>query len=166
MKYTLLLILALSFNHLTAQNFPAKPEMSALVHDFANLFSQKQEAKLAKIQQKFDQKTGIQFQTVSVNSMHGMDPNIYSYRLAERWQIDQSEKKVLIVIKPKYQNERGEIFIATSFGGLDKMINDLTVKEIIETEIIPYYKTNQLFRGTKKGMKKLMKEFMVLVNKN
>jgi uncharacterized membrane protein YgcG len=61
----------------------------------------------------------------------------------------------VILIKPKYRDERGEVFIAVGYG-LEGVITDKRAKRIIENIMIPNFKKNQFYEGCDLALDKLM----------
>src|SRR5665647_2726784 len=112
---TLLLFVALFFSltSIAQEEFPARPEPPRLVNDFAGVLSAEQQASLETKLVNFNQKTSTQIAIVTVKSLSGYDPSDYAQKLAEKWSIGQKGKNkgILILVKPKLANEKGEVFI-------------------------------------------------------
>jgi uncharacterized protein len=139
-----------------AQLFPVRPDTVSLLYDFADFFKSPEEVKLQQMQQHYRDKTQADIWIITVTSMGDRNSSTYTYQLAERWNLNPRKKQILMVIKPKYPEEKGEIFIATSYGGLDRKISDEEVKSIIDDYIIPKFKKGKPYQGVKAGVKEIM----------
>jgi uncharacterized protein len=141
-----------------AQNFPDKPVINSVVYDFADMFTDKEELKIQQWRDKLMKRKKVDLVIVSVKSLDEYNPNDYAYKLVEYWQLDKYKKQIIIVLKPKYPDERGEIIIVTRCGRLDLILPDAKVKDIIDTRIIPEFKKKEIYRGIEIGLKEIMKE--------
>lgn len=156
--FSIIILFGIFFTPLYSQEFPERPDNGSLIYDFAELFENEEEILLSKIQNKYKKKKGIDILIISVKSMNGLNSNEYTYKLEDYWNLDKTKKQLLIVIKPKYENEKGEIFIATSYGGFDKNISNYEIKKIVDNIIIPQFKKGKILKGIKLGIKKIMKK--------
>ena len=78
--------------------------------------------------------------------------------MAEQWGIGQKDKDngIVILLKPKTNESRGEVFIATGYG-LEGVLPDAVVNStVIENEMIPYFKQADYFSGLASGIKVIM----------
>lgn len=132
-----------------ADEFPARPEPQRLVNDFTGILSSSQVAALENKLDAFNQKTSTQIAIVIVKDLFGYDKGDYAFQLAEKWGIGQKGKNngILILVKPKTDNETGKVFIAVGYG-LEGAVPDITArKTIISAEILPNFKVNDYFTG-------------------
>lgn len=147
----MLLFVALFFS-LTSNaqdEFPARPEPPRLVNDFAGVLSAEQVASLENKLVNFYQKTSTQIAIVTMKSLSGYDPGDYSFKLSEKWGIGQKGKNngILILVKPKLANEKGEVFVAVGYG-LEAVVPDAVARQtIVSSELIPAFKQNDYFTG-------------------
>ena len=134
----------------TAQGeFPARPEPPTLVNDFAGLLSPEQQTSLENKLVSFNQKTSTQIAIVTVKSLSGYDPADYAVKLSEKWGIGQKGKNngVLILVKPKLANEKGEVYVAVGYG-LEAVVPDAVAsKALVRGELLPAFKQNNYFLG-------------------
>ena len=156
--FSIVILFGIFFTPLYSQEFPERPYNSSLIYDFTDLFENEEKIILSKIQNKYKEKKRIDILIISVKSMNGLNSNEYTYKLADYWNLDKTKKQLLIIIKPKYENEKGEIFIATSYGRLDRNISDYEIKKIIDNIMIPQFKKGKILKGIKLGIKKIMKK--------
>ncbi|NJM15493.1 MAG: TPM domain-containing protein [Bacteroidales bacterium] len=142
---------------INASAIPEKPVPARLVNDFAGILSQTESQQLEKALSDFARSTSTQIAVVTVVSLDGYDVNMYANELATAWGIGQKGKDngLVMLIKPKTQEEGGKISIQTGYG-LEDIIPDAVAKRIIENEIIPYFKQQQYFNGIASGVNVLM----------
>jgi len=152
LEFTFLLLLMTLFIslNLKAQNeIPARPEPPRLVNDFAGILSSEQQASLENKLDGFNQKTSTQIAIVIVKSLSGYDKADYAQKLSEAWGIGQKGKNngILILVKPKMANERGEVYIAVGYG-LEAVVPDAVARQtIVGAELLPAFKQNDYFTG-------------------
>jgi len=134
---------------------PQKPQK--LVNDFANLLTPSQKQSLESTLVAFDDSTSTQIVIVTVKSLNGHDPAEFTHSIYDSWGVGQKGKDngVVIMVKPKYKNERGETFIITGYG-LEGIIPDAICKRIVENEMIPRFKQNDIYGGLKNATGILM----------
>ena len=142
---------------LYGQNIPAKPNPPRLVNDFTNTLSPNQVNELEKKLVAFDDTTSNQIAVVLVKSLDGYDKASYAYKIGEEWQVGRKQfnNGIVILIKPKTSNSKGQAFIATGYG-LEGAIPDATAKLIVENEMIPEFKNNNYYAGIEKATSVLM----------
>lgn len=148
---SLLLFVALFFSltSIAQDEFPARPEPPRLVNDFAGVLSAEQVASLENKLVNFYQKTSTQIAIVTMKSLSGYDPGDFSFKLSEKWGIGQKGKNngILILVKPKLANEKGEVFVAVGYG-LEAVVPDAVARQtIVSAELIPAFKQNDYFTG-------------------
>jgi len=142
-----------SLTSVAQEEFPARPEPPQLVNDFAGLLSSEQKASLENKLVNFYQKTSTQIAIVTVKSLFGYDKSDYSFKLAEKWGIGQKGKNngILILVKPKLANEKGEVFVAVGYG-LEAVVPDAVARQaLVSEELIPSFKQNDYFTGLDKS---------------
>ena len=152
-KYSELLILLiwLAFPLIShgQREFPARPEPPRLVNDFAGVLSADQQAFLENKLVSFNQKTSTQIAIVTVKTLSGYDKADYAIKLSEMWGIGQKGKNngILILVKPKMANERGEVFVAVGYG-LEAVVPDAVARQaLVGAELLPAFKQNDYFKG-------------------
>lgn len=161
MKYTkpllILLFALLMAVPATAQDFPERPVPPRLVNDFTGFLKPDEQARLETKLEQFARETSTQIAIVIVPGLHGYDKADYAQRLAEKWGIGQKGKNngMLILVKPKKGNEKGEVFIATGYG-VEGAVPDAIAKRIVEFEIIPEFKKGRYYAGLDKATSRLM----------
>jgi uncharacterized protein len=150
-KFLLFIFFILAFSGLVsyAQDLPARPDPPRLVNDFAGVLAPEQLNSLENKLVNFNRKTSTQIAIVTVKSLSGYDKSDYSFKLAEQWGIGQKGKNngILILVKPKYGNEKGEVFVAVGYG-LEAVVPDAVSRQaLVSAELIPAFKQNDYFKG-------------------
>lgn len=156
-KLFILTITFLSVTILNAQ-IPERPSPPRLVNDFAGVLERNEFVNLEQNLEKFARETSTQILVVTVDDLQGNAPGDYAFRLGEKWGVGQSEKDngIVILLKPKVGNEKGQIFIATGYG-LEGVLPDAVVNgDIIDTEMIPQFKNGNYYKGLVNGIKVIM----------
>lgn len=147
-KFAVIILLFLSSLGTSAQNIPEPMVPFRLVNDFANIFSSAENQALEQRLLAYNDSTSTQIYVVTVNDLDGYPASDYAFVLGEKWGIGQKGKNngLLILIKPKTGNSRGQAFIATGYG-LEGSINDAFAGRIVRDRMIPYFQENDYFGG-------------------
>ena len=154
----LLLMLTFSTTVFPANDaIPPKPNPPRLVNDFTGTLSTTEINRLEQKLVRFNDTTSTQIMVVLVNSLNGYDKAQYADLLGEKWGVGHKGKNngIVVLIKPKRGNEKGEAFIATGYG-LEGAVPDAVAKRIVEEEMIPYFKQNRYYEGIDQGTNTLM----------
>ena len=133
---------------------PQRPNPPRLVNDLAHIFSANQVNTLERELVNFADTTSNQIAIVTVPELYGMDKSQLAYSIGEKWGIGQRkfDNGVVILIKPKIGNSRGEVFIATGYG-LEGVLNDAVCRRIIEGRMIPNFMNNDYYAGVQSALK-------------
>ena len=153
-KLSLLLVFTvLNFSLLFAQ-VPARPQPPKLVNDLVGILTTVQVNQLESVLVGFADTTSNQIAVVIVPELYGMDKAELAYSIGETWQVGQKkfDNGVVILIKPKKDNEKGEVFIATGYG-LEGVMTDAVCRRIIENNMIPYFIEDDYFGGIISALK-------------
>ncbi len=142
---------------LAAQDIPKRPVPPRLVNDYAGILSADEASRLEHKLVSFNDSTSTQIVLVTVKSLNGYDKNDYAQRLGQKWGIGQkgSNNGVVILIKPKYPNEKGEVSIQSGYG-LEGVLPDITCKQIVENEMIPKFAQGDYYGGVSAGLAVVM----------
>lgn len=143
----LITLITISLSSIVAQ-VPKKPTPPRLVNDFADILSPNDEAYLERKLVNFNDTTSNQITIVTVPHLNGMSISQFAYEIGEKWKIGQKEfdNGIVIVVKPKTRNSKGEAYIASGYG-LESVIPDATANRIIDVEMIPLFKQNKYAQG-------------------
>lgn len=137
---------------------PERPDPPRLVNDFAGILEPSQVNQLEDSLVLFAQETSTQIVVVTVKSLNGYDKADFAYRIGENWGVGQKGKNngIVMLVKPKYENESGQVFIATGYG-LEGVIPDAVANgKIIDNEMIPRFRENDYFGGILNGTRVIM----------
>lgn len=153
-----ILLTLLVFQISVLAEIPDRPNPPRLVNDFANVLNQNEYNNLEGALEQFARETSTQIVVVTVDDLEGYDPGDYSFRLGEKWGVGQKGKDngIVILLKPKKGNSKGQIFIATGYG-LEGVLPDAVVNgTVIDNEMIPRFKQNDYYGGLVNGLKVIM----------
>jgi uncharacterized protein len=137
-----------SFSGMVAQDIPDPMQPPRLVNDFAGILSSDQVNQLENKLVAFNDSTSTQIAVVIVKSLNGYDKNDFAQRLGQKWGIGQKGKQngVVVLIKPKYPQEKGEASIQSGYG-LEGVLPDITCKRIVENEMLPRFREGDYYGG-------------------
>jgi len=131
---------------------PARPNPPRLVNDFAGILGDCQwlEDSLERIAVE----TSNQICVVTMNDFGGYDKAMMAYSIGQEWGVGKKENNngVVILIKPKTADSKGEAFIAPGYG-LEGVITDAMSTRVVNQEMIPYFKENDYLGGVWAGAK-------------
>ena len=144
-------ILLLGFTALAAvAQVPARPNPPKLVNDFAGILGDCQwlEDSLEKIAME----TSNQICVVTMDDFGGYDKAWMAYSIGQAWGVGKkgNNNGVVILIKPKTADSKGEAFIAPGYG-LEGAITDAMSTRIVNQKMIPYFKDNDYLGGVWAG---------------
>jgi len=142
---------------LVAQDIPDRPSPPRLVNDYAGVLSANESAILEQRLDRFNDSTSTQIVLVIVKSLNGYDKLDFAQRLGQKWGVGQKGKNngIVILVKPKYVNEKGEAAIQTGYG-LEGVLPDITCKQIVENEMIPKFVEGNYYGGVSAGISVVM----------
>ncbi len=142
---------------ISAQNIPAPMYPYRLVNDFAAIFSPAETQSLEQKLLAYNDSTSTQIYVVTVTDLGGYPASDYAFALGEKWGVGQAGKDngLVILIKPKVGDSRGQAFIATGYG-LEASLNDSFTGRIIRDKMIPYFQENDYFGGVNAAVDAIM----------
>ena len=143
----LLLTVLLSANAQETCFLNQKP-IQDLVLDSAGILSPSEEQTLRQQLIAFNDTVSNQILIVTVTDLCGYDKAEFTYTLGEKWGVGQDGKDngIVIMVKPKEVDGRGDAFIATG-RGLEGVLPDAIAKRIVENEMIPSFKQKDYYEG-------------------
>ena len=130
-----------------------RPAEVNLVVDNANAFRKKQAEALRAKLDSFERATTVQIQIYTTKDLQGYDIVDFAQRLGEGWGIGQegANNGIVIVYKPKTAREDGEVTIQVGYG-IEPLMPDAVCKQIIDYEMIPRFKRDQIYGGIDKAV--------------
>jgi uncharacterized protein len=135
---------------------PEKPNPPRLVVDLGEVFNSQERSALEHELVAFSDSTSNQIVIVTLNDLKGLAPYEMATEIGAHWAVGQKgfDNGIVILIKPKTPNTKGEIFIAQGYG-LEGAIPDATTKLIVVNEILPYFKQGRMYEGVESGLQVL-----------
>jgi len=148
-RVTAVLLLCLATLSVLAQ-VPPRPNPPRLVNDFAGILGDCQwlEDSLERIAVE----TSNQICVVTMDDLGGYDKAMMAYSIGQQWGVgtERNRNGVVILVKPKTADSKGEAFIATGYG-LEGAITDAASTRIVNQEMIPHFKENDYLGGVWAG---------------
>jgi len=130
------------------QDIPDPMSPPRLVNDYAGLLNDNQFRHLELKLEGFNDSSSTQIVVALVKSLNGLTKEEFADRLGEKWGVGRKGKNngIIILVKPHYQNEKGEVRISVGYG-LEGVIPDATAKRIVENDMMPYFKADDYYGG-------------------
>jgi uncharacterized protein len=124
------------------------PALTGRVVDQAGLLSVADRAALTDSLAALEAKTTDQLVVVTLTSLQGHEIEDYGYQLGRYWKIGQKDKNngALLIVAPTEHTVRIEVGY-----GLEGTLTDAVSRYIIETSILPRFKTGDFAGGIKRG---------------
>ena len=118
------------------------------VNDYADILSADQRDALELRLEALDDSTGNQIAVAIVNEFEGDNILDFATRLGKQWGVGQKDKNngVMIVVKVKTDDSNGQVAIAIGTG-IEDIIPNATCQNIIDREMVPYFKENDYYSG-------------------
>lgn len=137
---------------------PAAPNPQKLVNDFIDKLTPEQEAALERKLVAYDDSTSNQIAIVTIADIGDYDISDFAVALGRKWGIGGKEfnNGILIVVLEDKERGKRKVWIATGYG-LEGAIPDITAKQIIENDIVPNFKAQDIYRGLDEGTSDLMR---------
>ncbi len=126
------------------------PEPTGFVNDFISLLSVQEKAALDTFLTRSAERTSNEIAIVITELPEYESAESYTLKIAESWGVggQQKDNGVLLAIYPANPklNRRGKVRIEVGYG-LEGAIPDLVAHNIIEKDIVPYFRENRYFDG-------------------
>lgn len=144
----LFLVVFLSYSSANAQEVKIPTRGQGYVSDFANLLKPNDKLTITKFAGGLEKKTTAQVAVVTIQSTQPETIQGFSVRLFDQWKIGQQGKDngtlILIAVKDR------KAWITTGYG-LEGAIPDVIANKIVQTKMIPYFKSGQYSQGITEG---------------
>ena len=136
---------------------PQRPNPPRLVNDFAGVFTGRQVMEMERVLAAFADSTSNQIAVVTLSDLGGYDKAQMAYEIGEQWGVGQAkfDNGIVILVKPKVGNSRGEVFIATGYG-LEGAVTDALARQIIERQMIPHFREEDYYGGVASALNVLL----------
>ncbi|ALK10969.1 TPM domain-containing protein [Blastochloris viridis] len=132
-----------------AETSPVFPALTGRVVDDAGIIDPARHAAITKQLADYEAKTTDQIVVVTLKSLQGTTIEEFGYRLGRSWQIGQAGKNngALLIVAP---NER-KVRIEVGYG-LEGTLTDAIARVIIDTAILPKFRTKDFAGGIAAGV--------------
>lgn len=119
-------------------------DYTGYVNDHADILSDKTKARLTALSTEIEDKTTSQLAILTIDTTAPLDIETYALKLFEKWGIGQKGKDngVLVLVALKDRKVRIEVGY-----GLEGAIPDALAKNIIEKDMIPFFKKGDYDAG-------------------
>lgn len=135
-----------------ADELPSPMSPARLINDFAGLMDEQGKEALEDSLVRFARHQSTQITIVTVNDIDGYDIAQYAQELAKKWGVGQKGKDngVIILVKPKTDDSRGQAFIGTGYGA-EGALPDVICTRIVNEKMIPFFKDGNYSGGIRVG---------------
>jgi uncharacterized protein len=144
-----------------SNSFPPRPYPFEFVVDYSESGRFLEEGFRRDLSSSLEQlarQKGTQVVVVIREDLAGIEASQYAIGLLNAWElgIKQKNNAVLILIKPKTEEEKGKIFIATGYG-MEGDLPDILIHRIIEEKMIPFLKEGKPEHALAEGIHEIVK---------
>ena len=132
---------------------PAFPELTGRVVDRADILDAQAEARLTRLLSTHEERTGNQVVVVTLASLQGYAIEDFGVRLGRHWGIGRAgvDDGVLLIVAPAERAVRIEVGY-----GLEGTLTDALAATIIQTEILPVFRSGDLQGGVLIGIQAIL----------
>ena len=150
---TLVVLLILTLGVQPAVSQPKFPPLTGRVVDNANLLSPSDRAEIAAQLKALEEKGSDQLVVVTLPSLQGYTIEDFGYQLGRHWGIGTAklDNGVLLIVAPKERKVRIEVG-----RGLEPILTDALSRFIIETSILPRFRSGDYPAGIKAGVRDIV----------
>ncbi len=144
----LLLVIGLLVHGEWSLAAPQFPELTGRVVDNAGLLSAPEHKRLTRLLEEHEAQTTNQVVIVTLESLQGYVIEDFGIQLGRHWGIGQKGKDngVLLIVAPTERKVRIEVGY-----GLEGTLTDAFSRDIIDTRILPAFRSNNYERGIARG---------------
>lgn len=152
-RFTIIVCLLLATLTTFAQKIPNKPSPFRFVNDYAGVMTEPFLSQLEEQLVNLYLSTSNQIAVVTVDSFGGLPASLYATMLGQEWGIGQKyiDNGIIILIKPKTTDQKGEAFIATGYG-FEATLTDALCTRIVNEGMIPYFQKEDYCGGIHAGV--------------
>ncbi|MCX5750596.1 MAG: TPM domain-containing protein [Candidatus Saganbacteria bacterium] len=126
----------------------ALPEPEGMVTDYAYLLTPEYKDKITVLCTTLKEKTGAELAVATVKMTAPLDPKTYAVKLFQKWGIGQKGKDNGVLFLVSKEDKRVEIEVGY---GLEGMLTDGKVGEILDKYVTPYFKQENYGEGIYQG---------------
>lgn len=133
------------------------PPLTGRVVDEAGVLTPAERASLTAALDEHEHRTGQQVVVVTLSSLRGRTIEDYGYQLGRHWGIGEKDRNTgaLFIIAPKERKVRIEVGY-----GLEGVLTDAASRIILESVVLPAFRSGQLSPGIVAGTGAILKTIM------
>lgn len=137
---------------------PNPPNPPQLVNDNIHLLSETQQEELERKLVAYDDSTSTQILIYTTDNIGDYNIDDYAIELGRKWGVGGKEfnNGIVFIVYRSPDNTKRKVFIATGYG-LEGSIPDITAKQILDNEVIPFLKGQDYYRAFDNGVNALIK---------
>ncbi len=156
-KLLLSVVIAVCSLTATAQ-IPNPMTPPRLVNDFAQLFSNQQNAKLENELINFERTTSNQIAIVTVEDLNGHAASEFALDILRKWGVGQKGKDngIVMLMKPRNANGPGAVYIAVGYG-LEGALPDSRAGRIIDNYMMKHLQRGDFYGAASEGVTVIQK---------
>ncbi|MCL4424921.1 MAG: TPM domain-containing protein, partial [Firmicutes bacterium] len=128
---------------------PVLPGYKGYINDFAGLLSTQERAQMENLVRQVEAKTSAELAVAIVKTTQPLDPKMYAVKLLEKWGVGKKGKDNGVLFLLALDERRIEVEVGY---GLEGILPDGKVGEILDRHVIPYFKSQQYGRGLYEGL--------------
>jgi uncharacterized protein len=133
---------------------PERPNPPRLVNDLANVLTPEQKEALENKLVAYDDSTSNQLVILTINTTGDYDIQEVALGVLRKWGVGNKQKNNGVVVLAAIQDRK--IWIATGYG-LEGALPDITVKSIVDNDIVSNFKDGNYYRGFDQGTSSIIK---------
>ena len=138
------LVLLVPVSIIAQEKLPVPDSPDSWVNDYANVFSAAEVSQLERKLNEFEYRTSTQIFVVTVDDNGGYPVSMLTPLIGERWGVGLKGKDNGLLVVMDMQDR--DVFISTGYG-VEEYIPDAISKRIVESEIVPNFKTGNFYGG-------------------
>jgi len=152
-RYLFVLLLVLCGLCSLTQAAPQFPPLTGRVIDEAGALSKETVRALDSLLEQHEKETSNQVVVVTVNDLQGYSIDDYGYQLGRHWGIGQAGRNngALLIVAPRERKVRIEVGY-----GLEGELTDATANNIIQTRVLPRFRTGDFDAGVRDGVESML----------
>lgn len=138
-----------------APDEPPALELTGRVVDAADILTPAYEARLTEMLAGLEADTKVQLVVATTPDLKGQDIADYSLALGNAWGIGDADRDdgLMLVVAPNERRVRIEVGL-----GLEDTVTDEEAAQIIDKNILPYFRLGEFETGISKGVEGLSRE--------
>lgn len=134
---------------MNAQTLVPIPKLTNRVVDLASIIEPATKIQIESILSKLEQEKGTQIAVLTISSTKPEEIEQFGIRLAEAWKIGRKKINDGVILIVASEDRKARIEVGY---GLEGTLTDVTSKRIIESFIIPEFKSGNFSLGVLKGV--------------